>query len=147
MERADAVNRIAVWNKIDLVPERALPELPCPAVRISARTGAGLDELREAFAVMVAKSPRPAVPEVAVNARAARLLAEALELLPEATGAFPRGGVRARRHRHPHGDEPGRRDHRQDRRAGHSRQYFQPLLHREIIFSWKRNRAISGRSF
>ena len=88
MERANAVNRIAVWNKIDLVPERALPELPCPAVRISARTGAGLDELREAFAVMVAKSPRPAVPEVAVNARAARLLAEALELLPEATARF-----------------------------------------------------------
>lgn len=88
MERARPVNRIAVWNKIDLAPERGLPELPGPSVRISARTGEGVDELLGAFARTAADSPRPAVPEVAVNARAARLLEEALELLPEATACF-----------------------------------------------------------
>lgn len=147
MERADAGNRIAVWNKIDLVPERALPELPCPAVRISARTRSRTR--RAARSVRrhgreVASSGRPRSrrqrPRGPASRRSARTAARS-------DGAFPRGGIRARRHRHPHGDEPGRRDHRQDRRAGHSRQYFQPLLHREIIFSWKRNRAISGRSF
>lgn len=88
MENADVGNRIALWNKIDLVPNRALPELQFPTVRISARTGEGLKDLRETFSVMVTKSPRPAVPEIAVNARAAQLLSEAIKQLSEAANRF-----------------------------------------------------------
>ena len=89
MERSGKiVNRIAVWNKTDLVPDRKLPETEDPAVRISAVTGAGIETLLSTFASMAADSPRPAVPEVAVNARAAKLLSEALEALPEAAEQF-----------------------------------------------------------
>ncbi len=88
LERSDGFNRIAVWNKIDLAQDRELPELSVPAVRLSAKTGEGIETLLEAFARMAADSPRPAVPEVAVNARAAKLLATALEFLPEAEAHF-----------------------------------------------------------
>ena len=88
MEAAGAVNRIAVWNKTDLVPERELPAVAGNSVRISARTGEGVELLLSTFARLTADSPRPAVPEVAVNARAAKLLARALELLPEAVERF-----------------------------------------------------------
>lgn len=88
MERSGAVNRIAVWNKSDLVPDRELPGVSGAAVRISALTGDGVETLLETFARMAADSPRPAVPEVAVNARAAQLLALALEPLPEAAQRF-----------------------------------------------------------
>lgn len=88
LEAAGAVNRIAVWNKTDLVPGRELPAVTGNVVRISAKTGDGVELLLSAFARMTADSPRPAVPEVAVNARAAKLLAGALELLPEAVERF-----------------------------------------------------------
>lgn len=91
MERVQPANRIAVWNKIDLVPERELPELSGPVVRISVLREEGVDQLLDAFAAAAAGSLRPAPPDVAVNARAARLLEEALALLPEAAGHFSDG--------------------------------------------------------
>ena len=84
LEHSAPPGRIAVWNKIDLVPDRELPELPPPVVKLSAKTGAGLDSLLDAFAAAAVHDPHPAEPEVAVNARHAALLREALELLPEA---------------------------------------------------------------
>ena len=53
-------------------------------MKLSAKTGAGLDSLLDAFAAAAVHDPHPAEPEVAVNARHAALLREALELLPEA---------------------------------------------------------------
>ena len=84
LEHSAPSGRIAVWNKIDLVPGRELPELPPPVVRISARTGTGLNALLDAFAAAAVHDPHPAEPEVAVNARHATLLREALSQLPEA---------------------------------------------------------------
>jgi len=91
MERSNPVNRIAVWNKIDLAPDRELPAVTGRTVRISAKTGAGVETLLETFARVAVHSPRPAVPEVAVNARAAKLLAEALEHLAGAAERFRAG--------------------------------------------------------
>ncbi len=88
MNLTDSPNRIAVWNKRDLAPERVLPGIPGPVVTVSAVTGEGIDSLKDAFARIVADSPRPATPEVAVNARAARLLEEAGSYLPEAGERF-----------------------------------------------------------
>ena len=76
--------RIAVWNKIDLVPDRKLPEVPGGALRISVREEKGIEELLDAFVRQAIRSPHPEVPEVAVNARAAAELKKAAETLPEA---------------------------------------------------------------
>ncbi len=70
---------IAVWNKIDRVPERELPGLPVPAVRISALTGAGMDDLLDAMERELWEQGTGAEPEVAVNARHAEQLRIALE--------------------------------------------------------------------
>ena len=91
MEQAHPAHRIAVWNKIDLAADRKLPEISGPVVRISVLKEEGINELLDAFAAATAGSPRPAPPEVAVNARAARLLEEALHLLPEAAAQFQDG--------------------------------------------------------
>ncbi len=91
MLRHNAPNRIAVWNKIDLAdPGRKLPEVPGGALRISVREERGIEALLDAFARLAADSPRPEVPEVAVNARAAAELEKALEALPEAAREFRR---------------------------------------------------------
>lgn len=91
MARHPAPGRIAVWNKLDLAPQRALPELDGPTVRISAKTGEGIEELLDAFAREAVDTPRPELPEVAVNARHARLLEEAAGLLPDAAAHFECG--------------------------------------------------------
>lgn len=67
-ERADTV--LAVINKVDLVPERPSPALPFPAVRVSALTGAGFEELTTAL-VARADAFRSEVGDemVAINAR------------------------------------------------------------------------------
>ncbi len=75
---------IAIWNKSDLVPERILPELPCPAIRISALTGENREALAELFSQMVWESGQWSEPEIAVNARQQALAAEAAQVLPEA---------------------------------------------------------------
>lgn len=91
MNRHAAPGRIAVWNKIDLAPERALPKLDAPTVRISARTGEGIEELLDAFARLAVNRPWPELPEVAVNTRHAGLLELAAGRLPEAANHFENG--------------------------------------------------------
>jgi tRNA modification GTPase len=63
-------NLIAIWNKTDLAAKRKLPSLPCPMVKL--------------FEKAVWEFPHSAEPEIAVNARHAKLLEEALEALPGA---------------------------------------------------------------
>lgn len=75
---------IAVWNKRDLAPGRALPHLPFPAVRIAATTGENLDELAAAFAQIVYAAADWREPEIAVNSRHAEQLGIAAAALPEA---------------------------------------------------------------
>ena len=83
---------IAVWNKSDLAPERALPPLPCPAVRISATENRGVGELLGLFAKLVyGEGENARVPEVAVNARTAALLKESAGALEQASGRFSAG--------------------------------------------------------
>lgn len=91
MLRHPAPCRIAVWNKIDLVPDRELPEVPGGALRISVREEKGIEELLDAFVRQAIRSPHPEVPEVAVNARAAAELKKAAETLPEAAREFREG--------------------------------------------------------
>ena len=83
---------IAVWNKSDLAPERALPPLPCPAVRISATENRGVGELLGLFAKLIrGEGENARVPEVAVNARTAALLRESAGALEQASGRFSAG--------------------------------------------------------
>ena len=79
---------IAVWNKSDLVPEMRLPEPATETVRMSARTGANLDELLDAFGRTLCAAEHPEPPEVAVNARCAAALESADRSLEQASGQF-----------------------------------------------------------
>jgi len=80
----DKENLIAIWNKSDLVENKILPELPCPSVRISVLNSLGIDELLDIFEKAVWEFPHTEEPEIAVNARHAKLLEEAIESLPGA---------------------------------------------------------------
>jgi len=80
----DKENLIAIWNKADLAGNRALPELHCPSVKISVLRSSGIDELLNLFEKAVWEFPHSEEPEIAVNARHARLLEEAVEVLPDA---------------------------------------------------------------
>lgn len=80
---------IALWNKTDLPSTPAqLPQLPasCPALRISALTGAGLEPFLDCFAqLMWDDAPDGAtVSECEVSARHAGLLSSALASLEQA---------------------------------------------------------------
>ena len=77
-------NLIAIWNKSDLVKDKVLPELSCPSVKISVLESSGIDELLNLFEKAVWEFPHSEEPEIAVNARHARLLEEAIEALPGA---------------------------------------------------------------
>ena len=88
MIRQAPPGRIAVWNKIDLVPDRELPEVSGPTVRISVKEARNIDTLLDAFAQLAVHTPRPEAPEVAVNARAAELLEEAEGKIREASERF-----------------------------------------------------------
>lgn len=82
LEKSGARNIIAVWNKIDLVPDFTLPETEYPQVAVSAATGAGLDALAECFYnVLNAGKTRQTLPDVAVNARIAGELEETIAAL------------------------------------------------------------------
>jgi tRNA modification GTPase len=81
----DKKNLIAVWNKSDLVLDRILPSLPCPSAKISVLEAQGIDALLDIFEKAVWEFPHTEEPEIAVNARHARLLAEAAEALPGAS--------------------------------------------------------------
>ncbi len=82
---------IAVWNKCDLVPEKTLPDTGMPQVKISAATGENLEQLFDLFERTVFKGERITMPEVALNARSAALLSQALETMPDACTAFDDG--------------------------------------------------------
>ena len=75
---------VAVWNKMDVAPEVGLPQVAFPTVRISAVTGAGLEELADTFAAMVWQEKDWREPEIAVNARHQEQLHRASTVLPEA---------------------------------------------------------------
>ena len=80
---------VAVWNKSDLAPERPLPRLPCPAVRISVTENRGIDRLLETFSRLVyGEGENARIPEVAVNARTAALLKECSSALEQAEKQF-----------------------------------------------------------
>jgi tRNA modification GTPase len=76
---------VAAWNKCDGHPcPENLPDADTLTVRISARTGAGFEALREALARTIRGNDAETEPEIAVGVRHARLLAEAREALPTA---------------------------------------------------------------
>ncbi len=81
---------LVIWNKIDLVPDRVLPELPVPSVRLSTLTGENLTALADAFRQLVWGSSDWSEPELAVNSRHAAELAVIGQLLPEAAGSLRR---------------------------------------------------------
>lgn len=71
-----------VWNKVDLAPAGAEP---AGALRVSALTGEGIEELRVALAAAAdGLQPGTDTEAVAINARHARALAEARECLDAA---------------------------------------------------------------
>ena len=79
---SSARNVIAVWNKIDLVPDFVMPELDLPQTALSAVTGEGIDNLIEKFSQIInAGSVQQTLPDVAVNARIAGELEEAVAAL------------------------------------------------------------------
>ena len=88
-----APGTIAVWNKCELLaPDMQLPELPCPAVRISVIENKGVDALLECFSSMVyGEGENARIPEVAVNARSQALLEESDSALLQAMEQFASG--------------------------------------------------------
>jgi len=83
---AGAAAIVAAWNKCDLLSDAtALPKTWLPAVRISARTGAGLEALLDALVRAVWQDDARHEPEIAVSARHARLLEQVAASLPMAT--------------------------------------------------------------
>ncbi len=83
---------VAVWNKTDLVPDRELPELPCPTVKISVLRETGLDTLLDAFEALLYGGTVPErPPEVAINARTGEKLRRALARTRAACDEFDTG--------------------------------------------------------
>ncbi len=81
---ADHRNVIAVWNKLDLASNVRLPDLKYPSARISVTARTGIAELMDIFEQAVWGFPHNEEPEIAVSARHATLLGEAVAALPEA---------------------------------------------------------------
>jgi tRNA modification GTPase len=82
LKQAEARNIIAVWNKIDLVPDFVMPELAYPQVLLSAATGEGIPSLIDTFIQIInAGNVQQTLPDVAVNARIAGELEEAISAL------------------------------------------------------------------
>ena len=75
---ASAPGVIPVWNKCDLAGDRVLPELPVPAIKISAVKDEDFPELLDEFERKVLSVARHAPPEVAVNARSASQIGKAI---------------------------------------------------------------------
>ena len=84
---------IAVWNKLDLAADAAVPELPerFPVVSISAKTGENLEDLYDAIMHKLFSTARPELPETALNARAGRELRNAQTALEAAERQFAEG--------------------------------------------------------
>lgn len=75
---------IAIWNKIDLAPQRILPELRFPSVKISTLNHDGINNLLDLFEKIIWDHEHAEEPEIAVNSRHLALVNEASALLPEA---------------------------------------------------------------
>ena len=88
---ASAPGVIPVWNKCDLVRNRELPELPVPAVKISALKDDDFNALLDVFEERVLSVSRHAPPEVAVNARSAAQLELAIPHCEAARQLFEDG--------------------------------------------------------
>ena len=88
-----APGTIAVWNKSDLLlPGTELPQLPCPAVRISVAENSNIDALLKSFTDMIyGEGENARIPEVAVNARSQALLEESDVALLQAMEQFAAG--------------------------------------------------------
>jgi tRNA modification GTPase len=75
-------NTIAIWNKIDLLSDTEvanLPQVGVKNVKISALSGLGIEELLDAFEELVWEGKVPqTLPDCAINARAADALEKAL---------------------------------------------------------------------
>ncbi|MFA7230403.1 MAG: tRNA uridine-5-carboxymethylaminomethyl(34) synthesis GTPase MnmE [Victivallaceae bacterium] len=84
LHTADKPNLIAIWNKIDLAAHRQLPQLKYPTACISVTAATGIDDLLNLFEKAVWEFPHTEEPEIAINARHARLLQNAVEALPGA---------------------------------------------------------------
>lgn len=80
---------VAVWNKIDLRDE-TLEIDECPSVSISVTRKKGIKQLLDVFESQVWGFPHGQAPEVAVGARHAKLLEEAMESLTAAITAVER---------------------------------------------------------
>jgi tRNA modification GTPase len=85
---------ILVWNKCDLpsapVPVLHLPE-ELPVVEISAKTGAGLEELERAVAARIPQGSGEACGELLTNARQAEAVGRALSAVAAAREALDFG--------------------------------------------------------
>jgi tRNA modification GTPase len=81
---AEKPNLIAIWNKMDLAENKKLPELKYPTAHASVVNNSGIEDLLDLFEKAVWEFPHTEEPEIAVNARHARLLEEAAETLPGA---------------------------------------------------------------
>ena len=89
LENSGTENIIAVWNKIDLVPDFVPVKLKYPHVLLSAATGEGVEQLAEEFVKLLNNgNENTPVPEVAVNARIAGELEAAVTALQTAQQNF-----------------------------------------------------------
>ena len=79
-----AKNVIAVWNKIDQVPDpQKLPETSFKTAKISITEQTGIENFLNIFEKLVWEHPHTQEPEIAVSTRHAEFLAQALKLIPD----------------------------------------------------------------
>lgn len=76
-------NVIAVWNKCDAAAHENLPDTGVPSVRISVKENSGIEIMLDLFEKAVWGYPHTEEPEIAVSARHAALLEEAIQNLPD----------------------------------------------------------------
>ena len=88
--RSDGADGLVIWNKVDLVETRSVPSgnpLGWPEIRLSARTGEGLDELHgflSRYVTSQAEEVAGAEGEVVTNLRHVQALRRAAEALQKA---------------------------------------------------------------
>ena len=90
----DQKNVIIVWNKMDILEKKHnnrlqkveinLPKVNYPEVKISVKENSGIDDLLNIFEKAVWDHPHLHEPEIAVSARHAVYLSNAIEILPDA---------------------------------------------------------------
>ncbi len=95
MARFREAAMIVVLNKVDLAPDSSSPlKFPgAPMARVSARTGAGLQELQDLVIIEAEKFRRDPSDFVTISARHAHALAQACECLLAAESKLKSGGA------------------------------------------------------